>query len=181
MAESVPNLPTACPPDALWQQIVQDYRQLCVLQRQARGAECDRLLRDELPTRILAWAEQDGADGAAKARRLDDMFQAEQRRFADAWAIEQTVAQRLRSDLLPALSAQINEEVQRAIQRHVPSRPLPSAAGPVPVSVPCPAPSMVQRSEPAHARARASVGDIPSIIDLILEQERQSDARHLAA
>lgn len=179
MAESVPNLPTARTPDALWQQIVQDYRQLCVLQRQARRADSERLLRDELPARILAWAELDGADGAAKARRLDDMFQAEQRSLTEAWLIEQTVAQRLHSDLLPALSAQINEEIQRAMQRHAPARPLPPTPAPMPA--PVLAPSIVPRSEPGRARARASVGDIPSIIDLILEQERQSGARHLVA
>lgn len=177
MAESALNQPATQPPDALWQQIVQAYRQLCVLQRQARRAESNRFLHDELPARILAWAELDGADGAAKARRLDHMFQREQRRLADVWLLEDLMEHRLRTDVLPALSARIDTEVQRAMQRHVPNRtPLQtSVRDPWPASTP--EPLSVAASQPA----RVSVGDIPSIIDLIFEQERQSGARHLAA
>ncbi|KAF0180167.1 MAG: hypothetical protein FD161_945 [Limisphaerales bacterium] len=177
MAELAPYLPTARTPDALWQRIVQDYRQLCVLQRQARRAESDRLLRDELPARILAWAEQDDADGAEQARRLDEMFQQEQRRLADVWLLQELLEQRLRTELLPALSARIDVEVQRAVKRNA------SCLAPAPVAAPAPQPmpTILPLAETSSRSTRVPVGDIPSIIDLIFENERQSGARHLAA
>lgn len=177
MAELAPNLPTDRTPDALWRQIVQDYRQLCVLQRQARRAECDHLLRDELPARILAWAEQDDSDGGEQARRLDEMFQQEQRRLADVWLLQEFMEQRLRTELLPALSARIDVEVQRAVKRDAPRL----APAPSPAPAPRPIPGIVPPAEASSRPARVAAGDIPSVIDLIFEQERQSGARHLAA
>ena len=177
MAELAPYLPTARTPDALWQRIVQDYRQLCVLQRQARRAESDRLLRDELPACILAWAEQDDADGAEQARRLDEMFQQEQRRLADVWLLQELMEQRLRTELLPALSARIDAEVRRAVKRNA------SCLAPAPVAAPAPQPmpTILPLAETSSRSTRVPAGDIPSIIDLIFEHERQSGARHLAA
>ncbi len=177
MAESATNLPPARTPEALWQRIVQDYRQLCALQRQARAEESDRLLRDELPARILAWAEQDPSDGTAKARRLDQMFQREHQRLADAWMLEELLEQRLRSQVMPALTARIDAEVRRAMQAPAASRPELHISEPAPR----PAPTVIPLAESCTRPARVSVGDIPSIIDLILHQERQSGARHLAA
>lgn len=175
MAESAHNLTAARTPDALWQRIVQDYRQAWILRRQARRAESDQLLHDELPARILAWAELDASDGAAQARRLDDMFEAEQRRLADLWLVQECMEHRLRTDLLPTLTARIDAEVRQALERHAASRPLP------PVTAPCPTPVILPRAEDLPPPTRVSAGDIPSIIDLLFERERQSGARHLAA
>lgn len=177
MAELAPNLPTAGTPDVLWQHIVQGYRQLCVLQRQARRAESDRLLLEELPARILAWAEQDDSDGLEQALRLDEMFSQEQRRLADVWFLQEFMEERLRTELLPALSARIDAEVQRAVKRSASCL----APAPAPAPAPLPVASAVPLAKVSSAASRISAGDIPSVIDLIFEQERQSGARHLAA
>ncbi len=171
MAEPAHTVPACRPSEFLWQRIVEDYRQLRILQRQGRPAESARLLHDELPARILVWAEQDPADGVAQARRLEAMFHHEQQRLADVWLLDDLMESRLRTQLLPALSARIDAEIQQAKQRHAPIH----AAPPAPTSFVAPSDDTSGRS------TRVPAGDIPSIIDLILERERQSGARYQAA
>lgn len=164
--------------DALWQKVVQDYRQLCVLQRQARNEESLPLLQHDLPVSILAWSELDSADGAAKARRLDEMFHVEQTRVADAWLAQELMAQRVRAELLPSLTAQITAEVRKAVTQSVPRTAPVQAARPVQPAVPAPRPAPA--TAPARP-ARVAAGDIASIIDLILEGEQRPNVQPLAA
>ncbi len=166
--------------DALWQKVVQDYRQFCVLQRQARREESSRLLQTELPASILEWSEREAADGFAKARRLDEMFQQEQRRVADAWLAQEFMEQRLRTQLLPSLSARIDEEVRKAVTQN--AAQLAPVQSPAPRAVPPrSAPVTARATENSRRPARVAAGDIASIIDLILEGEQPPNAQPLAA
>lgn len=146
--------------EARWEKVVQDYRQLFVLRRQGRREESARLLHHELPMSISAWSECDAADGPAKKQRLSEMFQQEQRRLDDVWFLQELMEQRLRTELLPALSERIGEEVRRAVNQSV-ARPTPVA--------------------PAARPARVVASDIPTIIDLLLRGEQQANAQPLAA
>ncbi len=173
--------------DALWQKVVQDYRQLCVLQQQARNEESLRLLQNDLPVSILEWSERDSADGASKARRLDEMFQVEQTRLADAWLAQELMAQQVRAELLPSLTAQITAEVRKAVTESNlrPAATLAPAArpqAPAPTRAPQPAPSRpAPAAAPAARPARVAAGDLTSIIDLILADEQSAPVRPLAA
>ncbi len=157
-----------------WQQVVRTYRAACVLHRQARGAESQRVLEQDLAERILTWAECDAADGTTQTQRLAAMFQQERQRVEDAWLAHELMRQRWQSELLPALSVHIGEEVRKAVRTLPAARP--AAVVPAP-GQPTPAP-MRTRSESRPARPAA--GDIAAIIDLLLEQEcaapRQSAA-----
>lgn len=163
--------------ETLWLKIVRDYRQACVLHRQARREESQRMLEGVLPESILAWAECDPTDGATQTQRLEAMFQQERQRIEDAWLAQEFAQQRWQAELLPALSAHIGEEVRKAV------RTLP-AARPVAV-VPAPmhqvAPRIIAQPEPRSARpTRTAASDIASIIDLLLEQECSTARQHLA-
>lgn len=157
--------------DALWQQVVQTYRQLCVHQRQPRDAASLNRLQAELTAHILDWADCVTVDGAAQARRLDEMFQAEQRHVADAWLAHELLEQRLRAELLPALTAHLSEEVRRAVTQFT-SRPAPLA----PAVAPPPIVAMPVSPAAAPRPTRVPAGDIPSIIDLILASEPRRTA-----
>lgn len=166
--------------DALWQKVVQDYRQLCVLQRQTRREESSWLFQAELPASILEWSEHEAADGAAKARRLDEMFQQEQRRVADAWLAQEFMEQRLRTQLLPSLAARIDEKVRKAVTQNAALFAPVQSPAPRPVP-PRPAPVAARATETPRRPARVAAGDIASIIDLILEGEQRPHAQPLAA
>ena len=154
--------------ETLWQKVVSDYRQACVLYRQARREESQRVLERSLPERILEWSECDPADGATRTRRLETMFQLERQRVEDAWLAQEFVQQRWQAELLPTLSAHISEEVRKAVRTLPAPRPGPAPA--VPAS---PTGSRIAASPaPRPPRpARAAASDIPAIIDLLLEQE----------
>lgn len=162
----------------LWDKVVQDYRQLCILRRQGLAEESSRILRGELPASIAEWSERDPADGATKKRRLNEMFQQEQRRLDDVWFLQDIIEKRLRAELIPAISAKIGEGIRVAMSEQT-ANPAPIQPAPAPASQRPATP--VRRTENPAAPARPVAGDIPSVIDLIFEHERRSGARHLAA
>ena len=159
--------------DALWQKVVQDYRQLFVLRRQGRHEESTRLLHGQLQTRIAEWSAEDPTDAAAKRQRLNEMFQAEQRRLDDVWYLQDIMEQRLRAEFLPALTERIAEEVRQAVAQ--------ATAALKPAPAPRPAPRPEPRQTRSDRPVRVSAGDIPSIIDMLLDGEHPAQTAPLAA
>jgi hypothetical protein len=158
-----------------WQQVVRTYRAACVLHRQAPGAESQRVLEQDLAESILTWAECDAADGATQTQRLEAMFQQERQRVEDAWFAQELMRQRWHSELLPALSVHIGEEVRKAVRTLPAARPVAMGTA---RGQPTPAP---MRARPEARPARPAAGDIASIIDLLLEQECAATPHQSAA
>jgi hypothetical protein len=99
-----------------WDKLVGDFRQLCLLRRQKKWIESDIILNSDLPRSIASWSEAAAdADPTAKKSRLDSMFQAEQRRIDDAFFTMDLLTTRLKEDLIPAITAQITEQVRATI------------------------------------------------------------------
>jgi hypothetical protein len=99
-----------------WDKLVGDFRQLCLLRRQKKWIESDIILNSDLPRSIASWSEAaTDADPTAKKSRLDSMFQAEQRRIDDAFFTMDLLTTRLKEDLIPAITAQITEQVRASV------------------------------------------------------------------
>ncbi len=153
--------------DSRWDQVVRDFRQFCVLRRQERRADSELILRQSLPQSIAEWSKHDTDNAGVKKARLDAMFQQEQRRIEDACLLNELLSAQLKHEFLPVLcssvSAIVGEELRRAgIDRDSDQRPARREP-----QVP---------AEPAP-RSRVAFDDIPSVIDLLLDNDRPSPRR----
>lgn len=148
----------------LWEKVVSDYQRACLLHRQVRRCESRRIMEQDLPLSIYAWAEQAPGDGAEKVRQLDAMFERERARVEDAWAANELIRQQLAADLVPALAQEIAQEVRRAVALQPSPAPLAESRIPTPAQLAPPAP--MSRVQP-----RTGATDIPGIIDFLLAQE----------
>lgn len=157
------SVPPAAPAQ-LWERVVRDYQRVCLLHRQVRRCESRRIIEQELPLSICAWAEHAPGDGAEKVRLLDAMFERERARVEDTWAANELIRQQLAEDLVPALAQEIASEVRRAVAL-LPS-PAPLAAQSSSAPAPVAPPTQAGRSQP-----RTEATDIAAIIDFLLAQE----------
>jgi hypothetical protein len=101
--------------EQLWDKVVGDFRQLCLLRRQKKWIEADMILNSDLPRSIAIWSEVFEGAPASKKAQLDAMFQAEQRRIDDAFLAMDLVASRLKDEIVPSICAQVTEQVRAAV------------------------------------------------------------------
>ncbi len=142
-----------------WDKVVRDFRQVCLLRRQDRRDESDRLMRQDLPQSIAEWSRSDSADAGTKRARLDAMFQQEQRRMDDLWVMNELLSARLMEEFLPVVCSSVCSTVGEELRKAGAGRDSGSvtafrdhrpAAGPA-------------------ARNRVAFDDIPSVIDHLLD------------
>lgn len=77
------------------------------------------ILNSDLPRSIASWSEVFDGEPIAKKSRLDAMFQNEQRRIDDAWFTMELIASRLKEEIVPAICAQVTEQVREAVLNEV--------------------------------------------------------------
>jgi hypothetical protein len=102
-----------------WEKVVGDFRQLCLLRRQKKFIESDIILSSELPRAIANWSEAEDTEPAAKKSRLDAMFQTEQRRIDDACFTMDLLTDRLKGEILPAITSELTEQIRVAVLENV--------------------------------------------------------------
>ena len=73
----------------LAKQIVSDFRQAYLLRRQGKVQESNRLLSVDLPRAISLWARINPQDRSTQKAHLARIFQEEQNKLEDAWAVHQ--------------------------------------------------------------------------------------------
>lgn len=153
------NMVSATNSQALWRQVVADYRQACVLRREGREPEAGKLIDEKLPGSIAAWSKADSRSPADKKTVLEAMFETEQTSI-ETWLFAQhTLASRLGDTLIPALRQHVSEEIREA---------------------------MAGRSTPSGSRSkgfaslrspRVRFDDIPAVIDTLLAQQQADYGR----
>lgn len=105
--------------EQLWDKVVGDFRQLCLLRRQKKWIEADIILNSDLPRSIAGWSEVFDGQPTAKKSRLDSMFQAEQRRIDDAWFTMDLISSRLKEEVVPSICAQVTQQVRATVVEQV--------------------------------------------------------------
>lgn len=139
---------------ALWKQVVADYRQACVLRREGREIEASKLIDEKLPVSIAAWSKADPRSPADKKTILEAMFESEQTSI-ETWLFAQhTLASRLSDTLIPALRQHVSDEIRDAM----------AAPGSLRTR---------RTSGVSYGRAaRVRFDDIPAVIDTLLAQQQ---------
>ncbi|MBI1839339.1 MAG: hypothetical protein HYR88_00610 [Verrucomicrobia bacterium] len=133
--------------DRIWSQVVSEFRQVCLLKRQGKVEESERLLSGELTRNIALWSQEAPQDATTKRQTLHDMFVAEERRVEDAWQIQQMVLNEMRESVAAQVRAQIREELEAALAAYQPPPPQP----PEPTRASEPSPEMASEDAPIAA------------------------------
>lgn len=142
----------------LWNQLVAEFRQACLLRREGKEDEAARVLEGTLPRQIASWSREDKRSADEKRAALETMFESERATIDSYLFAHEAMATRLTNALVPALRQQLSEDIQRAFSTV--SRDT-SFARPLRQSLP-----------PAN---RVRFDDIPAVIDTLLAQQRQAD------
>ena len=88
-----------------WNQVVADFRRICLLKRQGKLADSEALLNQKLPASIAIWSREGAQDALAKRRQLQEMFAAEERRIEEVWTMREILFEDLKDSLLAELKA----------------------------------------------------------------------------
>ena len=173
----------------LWQKVLQDFREICILRREGHIDQANQLLQNQLPQSILAWQKVTSLDAQAQRSCLDEMFQQEMRRFDDVWDIYRFLAQRLEQELSQTLQNRLQEEIKKQVSHQLhPALPIqvshlagsgrllrhphspyrrvtPQGKGVDTIS------SLTSRR--AELLRRPPVSDVTGIIDLVIDEQNQ--------
>ena len=161
--------------ESAWDKVVTKYREVCVLRREARVTESERVLKDELPGVIAAWAAANPRPITAKKAELEAMFAVERKRVDEALTLRRILTAQMNEQMLPLLHARVAEEVKNHFAEQARGLPLTVATDtkggaraivsmtpesftvPItadPISLPLPT-AMAQRRKPNFNLARA--------------------------
>jgi hypothetical protein len=102
-----------------WDALVGQFRQLCLLRRQKKFIESDIILTSELPRAIAEWSQVSDGEPVAKKSRLDAMFQNEQRRIDDACFAMELLTDRLKTEILPAVTSELTEQIRATVMENI--------------------------------------------------------------
>ncbi|MEO8429584.1 MAG: hypothetical protein ABI651_21025 [Verrucomicrobiota bacterium] len=145
--------------DQLWNQVVNGFRQACMLMHQGKTHESNRIIHADLPRSISTWSKISPKDAASKKTDLVNMFREEQKRVEDTWVIRGMIWNQLNEELVPTLCTRVLQEVKEQARDQSFSRTNnenPSARS---TSLPL--------SPSADRPQRIKFDDIPGIIDAL--------------
>ncbi len=92
-----------------------DFRQAYLFRRQGRTQESNRLLSVDLPRAISLWARTNPQDTSTQKANLAKMFQEEQDKLEDAWAVHGALMEQSNREIPSPARAKIIEEVKELI------------------------------------------------------------------
>lgn len=95
-----------------WEKVVAKYREVCVLRRESKLAESERVLKDELPGVIAAWSAANPQPIAVKKTELEAMFAMERKRVDETRMLQRMLTAQMNEQMLPAMHARVAEEVR---------------------------------------------------------------------
>jgi hypothetical protein len=150
----------------LWNGIVTDFRQACLLRREGRVRESDKILNEDLPPQIAEWSQAARQDPATKRAALENLFREEQKRIDDAWVVHRMLFRKFETEIVPSLCAKVAAEVKEVVREHLASFQLVA--------------ERVERSERVRALTatpkppRVRFDDITQMIDQV-QAEQQRD------
>lgn len=144
--------------DQAWEQVVRDFRHVCLLKREGKLAESERVLSQVLPASIASWSQLDPQDSLAKRMQLQAMFDSEQRRLDEAWALQQMVFSQLSGTVISELKQRLSDELRSEFNQWLTEKriePAPSSLAPVAAEVPSAA-DLPWKARPAVARSASA-------------------------
>lgn len=172
----------------LWKRIAEDFRQACLLRREGKAAEATEILEKRLPEVIAAWSRVSGLREPERRDRLNELFEAEQKRVDDIWLSQQIILRQMRDILIPSLCLQVAEEVREVMElqmEHVTAAlasisqaPTRQIAPPANAVLPDATARIVKLPQMVAGAGRAipNFDDLPAIIDELISQDlRASD------
>ena len=146
--------------DKHWNQIVSGFRQACILMREGKTHESNRIIHAELPNSIATWSRMNPKDAASKKADLVNMFREEQKRVEDTWVIRGMVWNKLNEELVPTICTRVLQEVNEQAREHLPlsrtNNQNPSARS-----------TSLQLSTSLDRPQRIKFDNIPGIIDAL--------------
>jgi hypothetical protein len=170
----------------VWDQIVNSFRQACILKQAGKLYESNHILRDELPQTIASWSRRNPLPSDRQAEALRHMFEVEQQRIRDLWKSQEAMAQCLTHKVLQTLSRVVGQEIKSLVASQLGlgnadlfrnSRNLLLARSHGPYKRVGPRKEMWDEARwnnhPASPRSqRLSFDDIPGPIDVVLGQQQ---------
>lgn len=172
----------------LWKRITENFRQACLLRREGKAAEATEILEKRLPEVIAAWSRVSGLREPERRDRLNELFEAEQKRVDDIWLSQQIILRQMRDILIPSLCLQVAEEVREVMElqmEHVTAAlasisqaPTRQIAPPANAGLPAATAKIVKLPQMVAGAGRAipNFDDLPAIIDELISQDlRASD------
>jgi hypothetical protein len=155
--------------DKHWNQIVSGFRQACILMREGKIHESNRIIHAELPKSISTWSKTSPKNAASKKMDLVNMFREEQRRVEDTWVIRGMIWNKLNEELVPTICTRVLQEVKQQAREHSPVART-NNENPSPRSTP------LQLTPSDDRPQRIKFDDIPGIIDALHEEYRLDHA-----
>lgn len=71
--------------DPDWQEIQQQFQNVCILRREGRDEAAVQLMEEKLSPLLASWTSSNKEEGAMKRQRLEHLFEEEIKRVDDAW------------------------------------------------------------------------------------------------
>ena len=99
--------------EAAWEKVVVKFREVCVLRREFKLAESERVLKEEMPRVIAAWSAVNPEPIAAKKAELETMFATERKYVDQTLVMQRLLAGQMSEQLLPAMREQVAAEVKK--------------------------------------------------------------------
>lgn len=102
-------------PDKAWKEIVAQFRRLCFMRRMGQGEASIKPLWKDLSDRIARWSRAVNEPYNGKRAKLERMFLDEQRRVADACMLHELSLMQWQQEVVPVLTEKITREVRTIV------------------------------------------------------------------
>jgi hypothetical protein len=152
--------------ERMWGKTVEAFRTACLLRRNGKLDEANRMLEWDVPGAIAAWSQASILSAGEKRSQLERMFREEQRRIDDAWLVQKLVADRFEETIGPRLVDTLAEEVRETVIEAIESAGIGQRGASHRTASPAPLRGRFTRPAP-----RIRFDDIPGVIDSILQEQ----------
>lgn len=99
--------------ETAWEKVVVKFREVCLLRRESKLSESERVLKEEMPGVIAAWSAVNPAPIATKKAELETMFATERRRVDQTLVMQRVLAGQMSEQLMPVVRERVAEEVRK--------------------------------------------------------------------
>jgi hypothetical protein len=172
--------------NAVWGQVVANFRQACILKRAGKTVDAEHVLRVELPRWINAWSKASAKPAREQQQDLRAMFQSEQKRVLELWSAQDVLTTSLTHRVVGSLSSLVTQELKTLVVAQLglgnsastsaaQSRLLTRSQGPYQRISPD-GKAWDESRQTGRARqtvARLSLDDVPGAIDAVLSEQQR--------
>ena len=150
-----------------WEKVVSGFRRVCMLRYQGRFQDSETILEVELPKKIADWSQKSRKHQVEKKAELENMFKSEQKKVKDAWAINECLLTQFNEEVIPTICQQVAQEVKSAV-----SAQFKQLKHSIPDEESYSDSNSIESNPP---RNRILFDDIPSVIDRVIDEQKNDD------